>query len=201
MNKMHTLTKIILSSIGIFFSIRLLVQLPYTILMFYLGPSWQITASSLFSLLLVIGALTALVYIFIYKRENLAKKIIGSEQPPEPDSQVQWLPVALRLICIAGGIYFLSNVLWRTTYLISVLARFKAESYSVNGTTYARFFTNFAPFGFGSLLPWIVMLICGVYLLCGAPHFVRWHVKKTLQQCATSKKQQDEGQSASSAET
>ncbi len=191
MNKMHTLTKIILSAIGIFFSIRLLSQLPYVILMFYLEPSRQITGLSLFSLLLVTGAIAVLVYIFIYKRENLAQKIVGSERLPEPGSQIGWLPVAFRLICIAGGIYLLSNVLWHTTYIINMLAKFKAETYSVNGTTYTRFFTNFAPFSFGDLLPWTIMLICGIYLLCGAPHFVRWQVKKTLQQCKINKQLQE----------
>jgi len=27
------------------------------------------------------------------------------------------------------------------------------------------------------------MLTASVYLLCGAPHFVRWQVKKTIEQC------------------
>jgi multisubunit Na+/H+ antiporter MnhB subunit len=195
MNKMHTLTKIILSSIGIFFAIRLLSPLSIGIFYFYSKPSWETAGAWLFSLLLVAGAIGLLVYFLIYRNDKLAKKIIGSEQLPEPDSQialpqVQWLPVAMRLICIAGGIYFLINVLWHTTYIVNQLAMFKAETYSVNGTTYTRFYTNFAPFNVRSLLPWIIMLVCGVYLLCGAPHFVRWQAKKTLQQC-TKNKQQD----------
>lgn len=183
MNKMHTLTKIILSAIGIFFTIRLLSQLPIAIYWFYSKPTWETAGTFLLSLLVTTGAVVVLVYLFIYKRENLAKKIVGSEQLPEPDSQIQWLPVALRLICIAGGIYFLSLVLWHTTRVIGQLARFKAETYSVNGTTYTRFYTGFAPFSFRNLLPWIMLLICGVYLLCGAPHFVRWQVKNILKQC------------------
>jgi len=183
MNKMHTLTKIVLSAIGIFFTIRLLSQLPLAIFWFYSKPSWETAGSMLLSLLLVAGVIAALLYLFIYKSESLAKKIVGSEQLPEPDSQIQWLPVALRLICIAGGIYFLSTVLWQTTRVLGQLARFKAETYSVDGKTYTQIYTGFAPFNFQSLLPWIVMLICGVYLLCGAPHFVRWQVKKILQLC------------------
>jgi hypothetical protein len=170
MNKMHTLARIILSAIGIYFAIHLLSLLPYAILMFYSKPSWETAVSSLISLLLIAGLISLLLYFFFYKSEGLAKKIVGSEQLPEPDSQIQWLPVALRLICIAGGIYFLNTVIWQTTYVISQFAAFKA--------IYA-----YAPFNYQSLLPWIIMLICGVYLLCGAPHFVRWQVKKTLQLC------------------
>jgi len=173
MNKMHTLTKIILSAIGISFTIRLLPQLTIPIFWFYSKPSWETAGSLFFSLLLTAGVVAALLYLFIYKRESLAQKIVGSEQLPEPNSQIQWLPVALRLICIAGGIYFLNTVLWQTTYVISYFAAIKTENA----------YTIYAPFNSRSLLPWIIMLICGVYLLCGAPHFVRWQVKKILQQC------------------
>jgi len=178
MNKMHTLTKIILSAIGILFTIRLLSQLPLAIYWFYSKPAWETAGSLLLSLLLTAGIVAVLLYIFIYKRESLAKKIVGSEQMSEPESQIQWLPVALRLICIAGGFYFLNTVLWHTTYVINQLAAFKAEN----------LYTNYAPFSPQNLLPWIIMLICSVYLLCGAPHFVRWQVKKTIQLC----KQQSE---------
>ena len=173
MNKMHTLTKIILSAIGILFTIRLLSQLPFAIYLFYSKPAWETAGSLLLSLLLTAGIVAVLLYIFIYKRESLAKKIVGSEQMSEPESQIQWLPVALRLICIAGGFYFLNTVLWHTTYVINQLAFLKAEN----------LYTTYAPFSSRDILPWIIMLICGIYLVCGAPHFVRWQVKKTRQLC------------------
>jgi len=173
MNKMHTLTKIILSAIGIFFTIRLLSQSTIPIYYIYSHPSWETAGTFLLSLLVIGVAIGALIYLFVYKRDSLAKKIVGSEQPPEPDSQIQWLLVAFRLICIAGGIYFLNTVLWRTTHIISQFALLKAKNV----------YSNYAPFSSRNILPWLIMLICGIYLLCGAPHFVRWQVKKTLQQC------------------
>ena len=176
MNKMHALARIILSAIGIYFTIRLLSHLPYAIFMFYSKPSWETAASSLFSLLLTLGPIALLLYFFFYKNECLAQKIVGSEQLPEPDSQIQWLPVAMRLICVASGIYFLNTTLWQATYVISQLAFFKSYASANYKATY-----TYAPFNYQSLLPWIIMLICGVYLVCGAPHFVRWQVKKTLQ--------------------
>ncbi len=177
---MHTLTKIILSATGILFIIRLLSQLPLAIYWFYSRPaSWETAGSLLLSLLLTAGIVAVLLYIFIYKRESLAKKIAGSEQLPEPDSQIQWLPVALRLICIAGGFYFLSTVLRYTTNVINQLAFFKAHTYA----NY-KVINTYAPFSSQDILPWIIMIICSVYLLCGAPHFVRWQVKKTIEQCS-----------------
>lgn len=168
---------------ALFFILRIAPKLMIPFYRLYRQPSWEIAGALLFALLAVGGAVAALVYAFIYKRDVLAKRIVGSQEQPESGPEIPWLPTALRLICIAGGIYFLSIVLWYTTSVISQLARFKAETYPVNGTTYTRFYTGFAPFSFRNLLPWIIMLICGVYLLCGAPHFVRWHVKKTLQEC------------------
>jgi len=182
MNKMHTLAKIILSAIGIYFIIRLLSQLPLAIFWFYSKPSWETAATSLLALLLTAGLIAVLLYLFFYKSESLAKKIVGSEQLPEPGSQIQWLPVALRLICIAGGFYFLLTVLWQTTYVIGQLATFQTSSQTINGNTYIT--SYYPPFNYRSLLPWAILLICGVYLLCGAPHFVRWQVKKILQQCS-----------------
>jgi hypothetical protein len=183
MNKMHTLAKIALAAMGFYFTIRLLSQLPAIFWVYSMKLSWETAMLMLLSLLLTAGLIIVLLYFFFYKNENLAKKIVGSEQFPEPDSQIQWLPLTLRLICIAGGIYFMTTVLWQTTNIIDQFARFKSQTYLNESKTYAQIYTGFAPFSFRSLFPWILMLICGVYLLCGAPHFVRWHVKKILQQC------------------
>jgi hypothetical protein len=175
MNKMHTLAKIALATIGFYFSIRMLSQLPIAISYFISKPSWETACTLSFSLPLITALIAALLYFFFFKSDSLAKKIVGSEQLPEPESQIQWLPVALRLICIAGGLSFLSTVLWHINDVIGRFAFYKALE---NART-----THVPPFNYQSLLPWLIMFLCGIYLLCGAPHFVRWHVKKILQQC------------------
>jgi hypothetical protein len=38
-------------------------------------------------------------------------------------------------------------------------------------------------FSWERVLGWFVLLAMGIYLICGAPHFVRWQVKKTVEQC------------------
>jgi hypothetical protein len=176
MNKMHTLTKIILSATGIFFAIRLLSQLPLAISYFFSKPSWETAGSLSFAILVTVGLIFVLLYLFFYKSDSLAKKIVGSEQLPEPDSQIQWLPIALRLICITGGIYLLSIVIWQAEAVLDQFAVRKMEA-RAHAIYTALLFT------YRSVLPWVTMLICSIYLLCGAPHFVRWQVKKTLQQC------------------
>ena len=178
MNKMHTLAKIILSAIGIFFAIRLLPQLVLPIfMMFGYGRSSENMWTFLSSILLTICLIVLLIRYLVYKNDALAEKIVGSEQFAEPDLQIQWLPVALRLICMAGGIYFINTVLWKTTYLINQLAFLKTRNAN---TIYTN---SYAQFSLQNILPLVIMLMCGIYLLCGAPHFVRWHVKKILKQC------------------
>jgi hypothetical protein len=172
MNKMHTLAKIILAAIGFYFSIRLLPQLPLVISCFISKPSWETAWTLSFSLPLIAGLIAALLYFFFFKSDSLAQKIVGSEQLPEPESQIQWLPVVLRLICIVGGLYFIFTIIWHLNYVMNQRALYKAWEKADA--------TSFPPFNYQSL---IVMFICGVYLLYGAPHFVRWHVKKILQQC------------------
>ncbi|MHC4417720.1 MAG: hypothetical protein ACYSU6_03940 [Planctomycetota bacterium] len=180
MNKIHTLTKVTLTLMALFFIVRIVPQLIIPFYRLYHEPSWE-SAGALVSALLAVGvAIAALVYAFIYKRDILAKRIVGSQGQPESSPEIPWLPMVLRLICIASGIYFLSIVLWYTTNVINQLAAFKAQTYADSGH---KVIHTYAPFISRSLLPWVIMLICGVYLLCGAPHFVRWQVKKILQQC------------------
>jgi hypothetical protein len=40
-----------------------------------------------------------------------------------------------------------------------------------------------ATFSLGRAVAWIILSALCVYLLYGAPHFVRWQVKTTLDEC------------------
>jgi hypothetical protein len=180
MNKIHTLTKVTLTLMAVFFIVRIVPQLMIPFYWFYHEPCWEIAGALLFALLAVGIAVAALAYAFIYKRDVLAKRIVGPEEQPDSGTEIPPLATALRLVCIGGGLYFLSAALWRATNVMSQLALFKAQTH--NSAGYKAIHT-YTPFNTLSLSPWIIMLICGFYLLCGAPHFVRWHVKKTLKEC------------------
>lgn len=172
MNKTHTLTKVTLTLMALFFIIRIVPQLMIPFYWLYQKPSWEVAGALLFALLAVGGAVAALVYAFIYKRDVLAKRIVGSQAEPEGQSQVSWLPTALRLICIAGGLYFLNTALWLATNILRRFAFLKAQGA----------YSTYRPFSWESIFVWVITVACGIYLVCGAPHFVRWQVKKTLQQ-------------------
>lgn len=178
MNKTHTLAKIMLSGMGIFFAIRLISYIATSISLALMRPSETSILTATFSIVFQAICLAVLLYIFLYKREQLAKKIVGVNEVSEPDSQIQWLPVAFRLISIAAGLYCLNIILWQITHTLMSYAMLKARSVAGYKTIYTLPFLNIE-----KVLVWLIILTIGIYLVCGAPHFVRWQVKKTLEQC------------------
>lgn len=173
MNKIHSFAKVLLAAIGIFFAIRLLPSIFTPISLAAMMPSELPILTALFWSAVASLCLVVLLYVFVYKREQLAKKIVRANEAPEPDSQIQWLPVAFRLLCITAGLYCLHTVAWRIMYNLTRYAMYKGQA-----AQYARQFLNIE-----QTVSWLVMLAIGIYLVCGAPHFVRWHVKETLEQC------------------
>ena len=84
-----------------------------------------------------------------------------------------WLPAALRIACLLGGFVFLLRLITRGVPMLFYLVgrwfgmpseyHFQTEWYTFAG--------------------WLLIAAAGVYLLYGAPRFVRWHVQKTLELC------------------
>lgn len=179
MNRMHTLAKIMLCGIGIFFAIRLISIMVSLTWVSISEPDKQSILLVLFWTVILVSCLATVLYVFLHKLEWLAMWIIGKDEFPEPESQIQWLPVAFRLVCLAAGMYCLFTVGWSISLNLVqyIISKPKAviEGYKTIYT--ARFF------GIELITRWLIMLAIGIYLLCGAPHFVRWQVKKTLEQC------------------
>jgi len=173
MNRIHSFAKVALAAIGIFFALRIAPQLLTVFMIVKMSPSvmsyWVAAAwAAALGLCIVI-----LLYVFVYKREQLAKRIAGEDDLNKQDSQMHWLPVAFRLVCIAGGLYGLYLVLFQVPYFI---IQYISYTHSQLTTVYGQWITE-------RVLSLLIVLAIAIYLLCGAPHFVRWQVKKTLEQC------------------
>ena len=179
MNRMHTLAKIMLSGIGIFFAIRLIASIVTPISLAVTMPSELPILVALFWTVALGLCLVVLLYVFFYKREELAKKIVGANELPEPDSQIQWLPVAFRLVCVAAGMYCLHIVLWNMMY--TLIQYFSFKPYAAQSGYKVMYTAKLLSIEL--IIRWLIMLTAGIYLVCGAPHFVRWQAKKTLEQC------------------
>jgi len=181
MNKMHSLAKIILTGIGIFFGIRLIPQIITPISLVLVRHS-DFSILTALAWVVVLGfCMAVLFYLFFFKSSELAQKIVGKDELDEPQSQIQWLPVAFRLVSVAAGLNLLIVFIWSTTDIISRYLLYSKTSYSSPG--FKTFYTGPGLVNIEKIISSLVMLIIGIYLLCGAPHFVRWHVKKLLKQC------------------
>jgi len=126
-------------------------------------------------------ALLVVCYLFFYKRRQLAEMIVGKDDLPDADSKMQWLPAAFRLVCIFAGLYCLHSTAW------SVITYSRRIYFVGRVSGHPNISELFNP---ALILGWAVALVIGVYLLCGAPHFVRWHVKKTIEQCTSQQENQ-----------
>jgi hypothetical protein len=117
--------------------------------------------------------------VLIYHRDKWARNIVGTADLPDPDVQIQWLPVAFRLIAVVAGLFCLYRLVVKIILVVLRLAMAKGPSSSPG---YVQYFTS-KILTVEQMLDWLILLVIGIYFLCGAPHFVRWQVKKTIEQC------------------
>jgi len=171
MNDLHKLARIILVSLGIYVLIQNGVGLVATLPFLFAGDSsigtlgaWMITYA-----LLVIVCSAVVVCLLVWKADFWLAKVVGTEEPEE--TQIWWLPFAFRLASVCAGILLLS---WAMLALVSIITFYIQM---VDLRLVAR------------SMPWrrlvgsLIQLALAIYLLCGAPHFVNWQVRKTLEHC------------------
>ncbi len=114
-----------------------------------------------------------LLCIFGSWGDRLANKIVGKPEPA--GEQIFWLPAAFRLTCVAAGILLLYRSIpyFMMTFYVTLTTAMKSEG-------------NFRwPISFWTIAGNLIFLAVGMYLAFGAPKFVRWQVRKTLEQCKT----------------
>ena len=113
----------------------------------------------------------------IVRGEKWACKIVTQAQDYEDEEKTNWLPTTYYIIAIGLGILF---IWWTIPNIFLLLHYIKVDQLSSNGQ-YRQIYSGHRILP--TLISVIVRLIISVYLLCGAPHFVRWQVKKTLEFC------------------
>ena len=176
MNDLRKLTRIILVGLAISGLISgvmaLLAVLPHIVFPDgYYGPS----AIARFISPLFIAVYSGLIiYFLICKSDLWVEKIVRAEVVTESQSKVFWMPVAFRLVSVFAGILY---VYWVVPRMISGIETYFAIKKLDTAVVPA------SHLDVAQVISWVCLLGLGLYLLCGAPHFVRWQVKKTLEQC------------------
>ncbi len=169
---MHSLAKIVLTGFALYLAFHLctyVIMIPFALL----------SGSFIVLFLFISLCLAVSVYVLIYHRDKWARNIVGTADLPDPDVQIQWLPVAFRLVAVVAGLFCLYKLVVKIIWVVLRLAMAKGQSSSPG---YVQYFTS-KILTVEQILDWLILLVIGIYFLCGAPHFVRWQVKKTLEHC------------------
>jgi hypothetical protein len=176
MNKMHIIAKIAAGILGIYL---LLVTFQTLIrsLSIIIMSSGKISTTSFTavaaSLVMTAGFICAVFYFLIYRGDIFARKVVGKEvELLTPASPSAWHPFALRLAVMVAGFLFLEKSIWELGMLTQTVR------YVSNLSTLAAMWHVYE---YG--VYFLVYLAIAIYLLCGAPQFVRWQIKKTIELC------------------
>ena len=179
MNKMHSLAKIVLTGFALYIAFHIctsVIMIPFALLS---DARYGSSILSIVLFLFISLCLAVCVYVLIYHRDKWARNIVGTPDLPDPDVQIQWLPVAFRLVAVVAGLFCLYRLVLNIIWVALRLAMAKGQSSSPG---YVQYFTS-KILTVEQMLDWLILLVIGIYFLCGAPHFVRWQVKKTIEQC------------------
>ena len=155
MTKMQIIAKTVLTVLGI----HIVLTLYHFYLLRYVGPFEKLPmllAQAMFCVSVTTVA-AFLAYLMVFNNDNLALKMAGPGQEIDNRAQMKWLTKSLRTGLVFAGLMLLPG--------------FTPKGHSLNDS------------------PIVTMFICAravltLYLICGAPHFVRWQTRRSLRQIA-----------------
>lgn len=178
-NELKVIARIALISVGLYILLQAALSI-LTILPLVLTASRdELKNDTTIIAMVIYVVLTASAIYFLFRlADRFAVKI--SESEAVDDSQISWLAATFRIVCVTVGIIYL----YRTIF--SFIPAFGWYIQAKQGSAIMSKYQQLWP----EIVKSIVMLGLSIYLVCGAPHFVRWQVKKTIKQCNKTIEQQ-----------
>jgi hypothetical protein len=185
MNRMISLAKIMFAGLAIYLLIGIVKNIQISIFYFLhifqdsQNFEWESHGIFCLSILLSIAMIAAVIWFLIIRGEMSARKLIGRNiEENKPLNIDLTLTMAFRLVCVGAGLLWLRYFMYSFSNLINkILQVIKLSDDS-------ELFSGALTFNYSTdLIPPLLCLSLAIYLICGAPHFVRWQVKKTLKLC------------------
>jgi hypothetical protein len=179
MNKMQTLAKIALVTLALFIILQIAKSVVYSLpLVCMSGEERTFSLISLIAIAVLIILAIVIGQQLLVKADMWASRIVMSSETNQSQGDANWLPTTYRILCIVAGVLFLywtvpSFFVMLTAFLMKMTLEQTSELQMAVAASFWPRFVSFA-----------IRLTMAAYLLCGAPHFVRWQVRKTLEQCA-----------------
>lgn len=168
MAKMHIIAKAALTFLGIYGIVTTCRYLSFLIP----SPEGRILPIIGFSIFAA-----AIAFFFIFKNNSLTHKLAGPGEILNPGTQTIWLITSLRLVLVFCGLIIFSTSI---TTIIKILLTPVYIRPMVNEIFVLKRFPTSLEL---SLRQWSDLIFdlgkagLAIYLLYGAPHFVRWQLK------------------------
>ena len=171
MTKMQIIAKTALTVLGTYATVttcrHLSLFIPLTE-----GRISPITGFSIFT--------AAIIFFFIFKNDFLARKMAGTGEKLNPETQAFWLITSLRLSLVFCGLILLCTSIPSIIKILLIPTHIRPAVNEI--LVFKKFPTSLVL----SLREWSTITfnfgeaILAIYLLCGAPHFVRWQLKHSF---------------------
>jgi len=180
MTKMQIIAKAVLAGLG-FYCVGVILRCIHRQFLHAYGIAH---ALAIIALVLVICAVILLVLWRISRNEQLARKLAGEGPAIDLKTQQTWLAVSHRLSCVFAGLFLLAGSMTEVTDAVVKAAQFLPAA--------SQWFSNIvSPGQFGEMLLVLILsmlrlllhvgfLAFTVYLMLGAPSFIRRQIKRSV---------------------
>lgn len=179
MTRMQIIAKAGLVSLGIYAIVTLCWYLTNVI------PSFNIPSCLIGILCFAVFAvfIAIITFFLIFNNDSLARKMAGPGDQLNPADEALWLAASLRVAAVFCGLILLSASIpsIRNILLVPIHIRpFINEIFLFD--RYPK--PLLMPFSkWCEIIYNFLKIIFAVYLLCGAPHFVRWQFRHSIIRC------------------
>jgi len=121
-------------------------------------------------------------YFMVLSNNGLASKLTGPGPPLESTTQTAWLVQSLRVGLIFTGLMLLPG---SALTLVKIAKTFFLIRPALNEIIISKSTPNMLRLSYAQWYTSIYHLlkaVLAIYLICGAPHFVRWQAKHSRQE-------------------
>jgi len=179
MTRMQIIAKAGLVSLGIYAVVTLCWYLTHVI------PSFNLPSGLVGTLCFTVFAIFIAVTTFflIFNNDSLTRKMAGPGDQLNPATEALWLAASLRVATVFCGLILLSTSIPTIRNILLVPIRIGPL---INEIFLFDSFPKSLLFPFSkwcAIIYNFLKLILAVYLLCGAPHFLRWQFRHSIVQC------------------
>lgn len=178
MNRMQAIARIALATLALYIVLQTIKSIVSSV--YFLGHAGELPITvrviSLFSIVGLTVFASIIAHQLLIKGDKWALRIVSSPQENLPHTNLHWLPTTYRLLSILVGILFLY---WTVPACFAFLTSFSLRIVP----SYGRY-SAMSPdeYFWPRLASFAIRIALTIYFLCGAPQFVRWHLRKVLAQ-------------------